>query len=175
MVYVPEIIDYKPFYIQTDADDKAIDTREWGLVAKVNPFPILPNPKDPYKNEWLDEDGDDEYIGMTDEQGRYHSGMRYEAIEFEVTFYIKAIGDSSEKTLVSQIESFFNKIKDREFKIYDSYTGIGRKKVRYAGFDQDSYKRNIMKSSEWTRAIFVVKFKANDPITRVTISNGKLV
>lgn len=174
MVYIPEIIDYKPFYIQTDVDSTAIDTTFWGLIAKTNPFPVLPSPKEPYKNDWSDEDGDDEYIGLTDKNGDYHSGMRYESIEFDVSFYIKTIGEDAEKTMVSQIESFFQKISRKEFKIYDSYTGIGRQKVRYAGFDEESYKRNLKKGNGWARAIFSIKFKVNDPITRITLSNNIL-
>lgn len=174
MVYIPEIIDYKPFYIQTDVDSTAIDTTFWGLIAKTNPFPVLPSPKEPYKNDWLDEDGDDEYIGLTDKNGDYHSGMRYESIEFDVSFYIKTTGEDAEKTMVSQIESFFQKISRKEFKIYDSYTGIGRQKVRYAGFDEESYKRNLKKGNGWARAIFSIKFKVNDPITRITLSNNIL-
>lgn len=175
MVYIPEIIDYKPFYIQTDVDTKAIDTITWGLVAKTNPFPVLPNPKEPYKNDWADEDGDDEYIGLTDKNGDYHSGMRYEPIEFDVSFYIKTEGENAEKTLISQVESFFEKISRREFKIYDSYTGIGRQKVRYAGFNEESFKKNLLKSNGWARAIFSIKFKVNDPITRITLSGDTLI
>lgn len=165
MVYIPDIIDYKPFYIQTDADNEAIDTTTWGLVAKFNPFPILPNPKEPYKNEWLDEDGDDEY----------NEQMYYEAFEFDVTFYVKVKGSDAEKTLISQIEDFFSKIRNGEFKIYDSYTGLGRQKVRYAGFNEESYKRGKIVKSDWARAIFSVTFKVNDPVTRITIINGQLV
>lgn len=165
MVYIPDIIDYKPFYIQTDADETAVDTTTWGMVAKVNPFPALPNPKEPYKNEWKDEDGDDEYNGK----------MYYEAIEFSVTFYIKTIGANAEALLLSQIDGFFSKIREREFMIFDSYTGIGRRKVRYAGYDAEEYKRKFKKSSDWARAIFTIKFKVNDPITRITMSDGKLM
>lgn len=161
MVYVPTIINYMPFYIQTDGDDIAIDTREWGMVAKTNPFPVLPTPKEPYKNNWMDEDGDDEY----------NASMFYEAFEFDVQFYIKTIGDNAESALLSQIESFFSKIREGEFMIYDSYTGIGRKNVRYAGFNSDEYKRR----EGWARAIFTIKFKVNDPITRVEMSDGKLI
>ena len=80
MAYIPDIIGYKPFYIQTDADEVAVDTTVWGLVAKTNPFPILPTPKELYKNEWLDEDGDDEY----------NAQMFYEAMEINVSIYVSA-------------------------------------------------------------------------------------
>lgn len=165
MVYVPEIIDYKPFYIQTDADETAVDTTEWGMVTKTNPFPALPNPKEPYKNDWLDEDGDDEY----------NKKMHYESFEFDVQFYVKTIGTNAEAILLSQIDGFFNKIKDGEFMIYDSHTGLGRRKVRYAGFDSNEYKRRYMATADWARAIFTITFKVNDPITRVVMDNGKLV
>lgn len=161
MVYIPEIIDYKPFYIQTDADSNAIDTLNWGLVAKTNPFPAMPSPKEPYKNEWLDEHGDDEYVEK----------MYYEAFEFDVTFYIKAKGDEAARDIVTQVNSFFDRIKQGEFLIYDSYTGIGRRKVRYAGFKEEEYKSG----QGWTRAIFTVTFKVNDPITRVIYEGGRLV
>lgn len=165
MVYIPDIIDYKPFYIQTDADDVAIDTTAWGMVAKTNPFPALPTPKEVYKNEWLDEDGDDEY----------NAQMHYESFEFDVQFYVKTIGENAESALLSQIDSFFEKVKAGEFMIYDSYTGLGRRKVRYAGFNSDEYKRRYKVTEDWARAIFSVTFKVNDPITQITLSNGKLV
>lgn len=165
MVYIPDIIDYKPFYIQTDADEAAIDTTIWGMVAKTNPFPAIPNPKEPYKNEWLDEDGDDEY----------NKQMHYEAFEFDVTFYMKTMGANAEAVLLSQIDAFFDKVKNGEFKIYDSQTGVGRQKVRYAGFNAEEYKRRFRKTSDWARAIFAVTFKVNDPVTRIKLSNGKLV
>lgn len=165
MAYVPDIIDYKPFYIQTDADEIAVDTTEWGMVAKTNPFPVLPNPKDVYVNEWKDEDGDDEY----------NAQMYYDAFEFDVQFYVKTVGDNADAELVSQIESFFSKIRAGEFRIYDSYTGLGRQKVRYAGFNEDEYRKRKKSGTGWTRAIFTVKFKVNDPTTRLTMIEGKLV
>lgn len=169
MVYIPDIVDYKPFYIQTDADGQAIDTRQWGLVAKSNPFPILPNPKEPFKNDWHDEDGDDEYV----------DSMRYASIEFDVQFYIKAYATetmSAEGVLRQQIEDFFSKIKNGDFAIYDSYTGIGRKKVRYASYSEESFKRSLLSRGDWARVIFTITFKANDPITRIVLNaEGKLV
>jgi hypothetical protein len=168
MVFIPEISDYKPFYIQTSVDTGAIDTTVWGLVAKVNPFPALPNPKEPYKNEWHDQNGDDEYTEQ----------MFYEPIEFSVAFYVKTYATdakSAEAVMLSQIDSFFAKIRQGEFMIYDSYTGIGRKKVRYAGYDEEEFKRRHKSGAGWARAIFTIKFKVNDPITRISLVNGKLV
>lgn len=163
MIHIPSIYNYKPFYIQTEGDSVAINTTEWGLVAKTNPYPLLPNPKEPYKNEWYDEHGDEEWV----------KEMYYESIEFTVTFYAKAY-DSAEKSaeaqLRSQIDGFFNKIKDGEFRIYDSYNGVGRQKVRYAGYSEDEFVRR----EDWARAIFHISFKVNDPITRMVMKEGSI-
>ena len=164
MAYIPDIIGYKPFYIQTSVDDKAIDTTQWGLVAKTNPYPILPSPKTPYNNEWKDENGDDEYT----------QEMYYESIEFSVSFYIKTYSTSdksAEAILREQVNAFFAKISQGEFMIFDSYTGIGRRKVRYAGFGDNQF----VSRKDWSKAVFSIKFKANDPITSIVLKGGKLV
>lgn len=168
MTYIPDIANYHPFFIQTADDASAIDTTEWGLVAKTNPFPILPNPKAPYRNIWKDEDGDEEY---TDE-------IHYEAFDFEVTFFIKCYKTeklSADAVMRKQIDEFFAKIRQGSFMIYDSHTGVGRKDVRYDGFSEESYKRQTIADTDWARAIFRVKFKVNDPITRIVMRDGKLV
>ena len=164
MIHIPEIVNYNPFYIQCNADEEARDTREWGLVAKVNPYPLLPNPKDPYNNEWFDEDGDDEWNDL----------MCYEAFEFSVSFYIKAYNSdegSAEQIIRERVDEFFSKIKHGEFKVYDSYNGVGRQKVRYAGYSEEQFKRR----GNYARAIFSITFKVNDPITRMILKNGKIV
>jgi hypothetical protein len=165
MAYIPDIVDYKPFYIQKGEEGNAIDTTNWGLVAKGNPFPLLPTPKEPHKHSWLDENGDEEYT----------KEMYYEAFEFDVEFYIKTVGQDSESTLRTQMDSFFEFVKSGNLMIYDSYTGLGRKDVRYAGYKEGSFKRNMSGSNLWSRAIFTVTFKVNDPITRVVLSGNKLI
>ncbi len=162
MVYLPFISNYKPFYIQAASDTSAKDTRtEWGLVAKANPYPALPTPKDPYKNEWQDENGDDEYV----------ASLHYDSFTFDVKFYVKAYaetGKSAAEVLRGQMSAFFSHIRDGEFKVYDSYTGLGRKKVRYAGYDEEEFKAR----DDWARLIFTVTFKVNDPVTFMTLSDG---
>lgn len=164
MAYIPEIVDYKPFFIQAESDTVARNTTEWGLIAKTNPYPLLPNPKDPYKNDWHDENGDDEWVEK----------MYYQPIELEVSFYVKAYetnGEGAEVILRKQIDGFFSAIRTGEFKIYDSYNGIGRQKVRYAGYTEEDF----TKRGNWARAIFKIKFKVNDPITRMVMSNNSII
>lgn len=163
MIHIPEIVNYNPFYIQSNADEVAMDTREWGLIAKVNPYPLLPKPKTPYNNEWNDEHGDDEWNDL----------MFYEAFEFSVSFYIKAYDSdegSAEQVIREKVDSFFSHIRQGEFAVYDAYNGIGRRKVRYAGYTEEEFKRR----SNYARAIFSLTFKVNDPVTRMTLRNGKI-
>lgn len=155
MVYIPDIVNYKPFYIQQEGAAVAKDTTEWGLIAKSNPYPLLPNPKEPYKNEWKDENGDDEWC---DE-------MHYEAIEMSVSFYIKAYAETlntADQKLHDQMDEFFAYIRNGKLKIYDSYTGIGRGNVRYAGYEE----KQFIRRKNWASAVFEIRFKINDPITR---------
>lgn len=164
MVYIPDIVNYKPFYIQAESDSVAKNTTEWGLVAKVNPYPLLPNPKQPYKNEWYDENGDDEWCEK----------MHFESMEFSVSFYIKAFdtnGKTAGELVRNQIDEFFSYIREGEFKIFDSYNGIGRRKVRYAGYEEEQF----VSRNDWAKAIFKIKFKVNDPITRMILSNNSIV
>lgn len=164
MVLIPKIFDYKPFYIQTSADSQARDTTEWGLIAKVNPYPLLPDPKEPYKNEWNDENGDDEYCEQ----------MFYESIEFTVSFCIIAMDSAEERAeeiIREKVESFFSAIRSGQFKIFDSYNGIGRQKVRYAGYSEEKF----IKRADKARAIFDIRFKANDPVTRMVLREGSIV
>ena len=159
MSYIPDIIDYKPFYIQTDADEMAIDTTHWGMVARVNPFPILPTPKEVYRNEWLDEDGDDEYI--PDE-------LKISSYEIEVEFVYK--GELN--TAHTQIKGFLDYLTGRggtgaELMVYDTYTKIGRQSVRYVNAEPDIFWRQ---EEGGDVVVFVVTFKVNDPTTEITLS-----
>jgi hypothetical protein len=163
MAYLPNIPNYKPFYIQV-AEGTAKDTQTWGMIAKSNPYPALPEPKEPFKNDWKDQDGDDEYV---DE-------IFYKPIEFSVGFYIKTYAtnsDSAVKILHQQLDGFFALVKAGQIMTYDSYTGIGFQKVRYNGYKEESF----IARDNWARLICTISFKANDPITRIIYSNGSLV
>lgn len=165
MIYVPKIVGYKPFYVQTSSDTVAVDTTEWGLVAKSNPYPVIPTPKSVYKNDWKDENGDDEYA----------DAISYSSISFSMSFYIKTFDDgerTAKEVMLSQIDSFFVKVREGEFMVYDSYTGVGYRKVRFDSYREDSFKAR----ENWARCIFSVTFKANDPVTRMKLGdNGNII
>lgn len=160
--FVPPMKGYKPFYIQVASGGGKVchDTSEWGLVAQTNPYPALPNPKEPYRNDWPGEDGDDEYTEQ----------MHYEGFETEVRFYVKTFStdtQSAHEVLVSQLNSFFSTVRHGEFEFYDTYTSIGYRKVRYAGYGNPEY----LARENWARLMFTVTFKVNDPVTRMKLTS----
>ena len=148
---------YKPFYIQKANSGNPVDTRtEWGMVAKTNPYPAIPTPKEPYTNDWLDEDGHDEYNAV----------MFYDPIEFSVSFYVKAFaegGTPATEVLRNWLGNFFEYVRSGEFRTYDTYTGIGYRKVRFNGYDEDSFRAR----GSWAAATINVRFKVNDPTERM--------
>ena len=157
MIYNPDIVNYQPFYIQTDADSSAIDTKtQWGIIVKTNPDLVLPKAKEPYKNEWLDEDGTDEY----------NAKMFYEAMEISVGIYVS--GDSALDVRNAK-DAFFERIRRGEFKVYFSALDRGYRKVRYVSESMD---RKIIKS-RYTE-ISTITLKINDPITRVSFQGNVL-
>lgn len=160
--FVPPMKGYKPFYIQVASGGGKVchDTTEWGLVAQTNPYPALPTPKEPYKNEWPGEDGDDEYTAQ----------MHYEAFEMQVGFYVKCFdsgGQTAAGVLRSQLDSFFAAIRQGEFEVFDSYTQLGFRKVRFAGYGDEEF----LSRDNWARLMFTATFKVNDPVTRMKLTS----
>ena len=158
------ITGYKPFYIQSATDASAIDTRtSYGMVAKVNPYPIMPQPKEPYSNDWKDQNGADEY----------NTVMYYKPFDMTVSFYAKAlttVSNTAPAELRSWLNTFFDKIKNGEFKIYDAYTNMGFQHVRYNGYAEESFKAR----GNWASAIFSITFRVNDPTTRMKLASGSI-
>lgn len=164
MAYYPTILGYKPFFIQTCLDYEAVNVMtEFGMIVKAHPYPLLPSPKKPYSNDWKDENGDDEFT----------SPMFYEAEEVEYDVVIKTFAtddEGAETILRRQVDAFFAKIHCGEFGFYDAYTGIGRRRVRYAGYKPKEFKAK----DGWARAIFTLTFKVNDPMTRMILADGRI-
>ena len=163
-IYVPPIHGYKPFYIQAASDLTAWDTTAYGLVAQTQPSLGKHEAKEPYKNDWHDEHGDDEYVAQ----------MFLKAFEFTVKFYIRTYestnpAKSAKSVLNTQVGQFFDKIKSGEFKVWDAWQEIGYQKVRYVKDDYDDEKREIEDGFAWT--IFSVTFKVNDPATAVSYNS----
>ena len=170
MPYVPAISNYKPFYIQNGTDSAAWDTTTYGLVAQTQPFPDNYEVKEPYKNDWHDENGDDEYV----------SAMRRKAFEFTVKFYVKAYPTTGQnaktaiQVLNGQLADFRGKIIPGEFSVWDSWQDKGFQKVRFVKDNVEL--REIVDdkhgNSLYAWVIISITFKVNDPSTAVSYANN---
>lgn len=166
MAYVPSIRGYKPFYVQAFSDEHAKDTREWGLVAKSQPYPLSVKVREPYKNTWLDEDGDEEYA---------EAGIRFESFELEVKFYIET-RPSAELTAADLIDlqlqdflSYMRKCCKHGF--YDDSVDIGYKDVRLGTMSVEQDHTKDTPDRAWM--IISIKFKVLNPSERAALqTNG---
>ena len=167
-IYIPRIKKYAPFYIQRDTDASAIDIQStYGVTIKKPEYPSKRKVKQPYKNDWKDQHGDDEYCDY----------LFYEA--FKLTFECviltnEANTPTSRQEIKSQIRNFENAISQGEFKIYDDRTKFGFRKVRIDEFPQitdDGFKDFDGRC----RLIFKMVLKVNDPVTNMVLPNGKIV
>lgn len=174
MLYVPPIRDYKPFYIQVGTAQTATDIKDtYSVVVKTHDYPSHRKPKEPYKNDWKDENGDDEYTAE----------MYYEAFTFKAECVMLASGATARTDLRNGIREFQDALVG-EFKVFDSWTGFGFQKVRLSQFQMPSdgnfdvfYIKNptTRVRTEYARVIFTVEFKVNDPVTDMIMDEGAIV
>ena len=164
MIVDINIRDYQNLYFQADSDQSAWTEEAYHLVAQSQPYQDNAEVKEPYKNTWFDEDGDEEYTAQ----------MFRKAFEFQVKFFVKAVA-ASDATAMSEIVAQRNAFRERliesgSFKFYDDWNKSGFRGVRFV--KDDTEERQIKDGVAWM--IFSVTFKVNDP-NAVALSNGSLV
>ena len=135
----------------------------WDIVVLGMPLKIRSEAKEPYKNDWPDEHGDEEWDGS----------LFMQAFELEITFGVKAIWVN---TTLPELKGFIDWLDNGEFMFWSEYGNFGRQHVRYAGYDEDATlwkgkKRTTLDRApsdfnEWILR-FKLKFKVNDPVTDV--------
>ena len=167
-IFIPNIADYAPFYIQRGSDSSAIDIRQtFGITVLVHDYPMKRKVKEPYKNDWRDRDGDDEW----------NTVLNYEAFTLPlkcVLFTDNANADTSRAELKTAVRAFQNAIRSGEFKIYDAWTKFGFQKVRLDEFPEIG-EGDFDELDGRCRLIFDVIMKVNDPTTEMILSSGSIV
>ncbi len=151
-------MEYYKFYIQKEsAGSTVIDTVEaFGMYEVQSKFYGGREVKEPAKREWRDEDGDDEFVPST---------PVFKAQEMEIKFAYKGAMSSAN----GKLETFIKYLSEGgTMKIYDSYNGIGRQEVRFVSVADDA--ELVRDSEDGDILVFTVKFKANDPVTNITLS-----
>lgn len=164
MLYVPPIRDYQPFYIQLSGSQTATDIKTaYSVIVKTHDYPSYRKPKEPYKNDWKDENGDDEYVAQ----------MYYEAFTFRAECVMFAKGETARADLTASVRAFMDALVG-EFKTFDAWTGFGFQKVRLSEFRMPS-DGDFDEMDGMARVIFAVDFKVNDPVTKMKLQNGAIV
>lgn len=155
---------YAIYFKKMKDDALVVDTLDnWGIVCKNFPFKLYGEAKELPSHDWKDEDGDDEYIPDV---------LPIAAYEMEVEFAYK--GDMF--TANSNIKGFLDYLTGREgdgaeFMCYDTFTRIGRQKMRFVSVSEDIFHRDQNNSEYGCDVIvFSVTFKVNDPVTEITLS-----
>lgn len=167
-IYVPTIKRYDPFYIQRSGDAAAIDVQtQWGITIKDSGYPMQRKVKTPYKNDWHDRDGDDEWNNV----------LNYEAFTYtlECVIFTQANdSDTSRAELKNAVRAFENAIKNGEFSIYSGWHKFGFRKCRVEEFP-DPGSAGFSNKDGHCRLIFRLVLKINDPTTEMVLSGGKIV
>ena len=167
-IYIPPISDYAPFYIQRDIDSSAVNIQTvYGVTVMVHEYPSKRKVKQPYKKDWKDQHGDDEYTAQ----------LFYEAFTLNlkcVIFTMESDSDTARAELKAQVRNFQNAIAQGEFKIYDDWTKYGFQKVRVDEF-REIGQGDFASWNGRCRLIFNLVLKVNDPITNMVLSSGKIV
>lgn len=168
MIVDINIRDYHNLYFQAGSDGSAWTEEAYHLVAQSQPYQDNSEVKEPYRNDWFDEDGDDEYTAQ----------MFRKSFEFQVKFFIKAVmgqNDVDETAAMGEIVAQRKAFRERlissgSFKFYDDWNKCGFRSIRFV--KDETEERSIGKGGAWM--IFSVTFKVNDP-NAVALSGGSLV
>ena len=161
MLIVPNISDYRPFYIQlkTGFAINILDT--YKVVVKAREYPSSLKVKEPYKNNWKDRNGDEEYIA--------EDGLKFEAFNLKLDcamFASAASTDTAIADIQAGMRAFQNALARGFMFTYDAYTGFGFRDVRLQEFPtppEDAY--DVWNGN--TRLLFPVTLKVNDPKTQM--------
>ena len=167
-IYIPDIRDYSPFYIQRSSDASAVNVQTaYGITIKDSGYPMNRKAKQPYNNDWKDRDGDDEWNEV----------ISYEAFTytFECVIFTKnANAASAREELKTAVRTFQSAIANGEWKFYSSWHRFGFQKVRVDDF-QDPGSSGFSEMDGLCRLIFRCTVKVNVPTTDMTLTNNQIV
>lgn len=147
---------YKPCLFLTDSDKgKFRDSQEWNIYVKSIPFKVFPDRKDIASRDWPDENGDDEFIPET---------PVFKAYEIDCEFVFIGTHGTANTSITNFISYLANA---GNFTIFDSYTQIGRQRVRYVSYSEKIFYR---RDGENDIVVFSLKLKVNDPISNIYVN-----
>ena len=151
--YIRKIGDSTPTY-------RLID--DFGFYVKDIPFSLSAKVKEPEKNTFFDEDGDQEY-----EQ----NNLYLEGYEMEITFCSKGTKEQLYSRYMKLLKYLTGKDgTGTKFMLYNERIGAGRTDIRLKEFDDDAEYYDLDSDEEPFLLEIKSTFKVNDPITEVTLN-----
>lgn len=157
-IYNPPLKVYAPFYIQGATDATATDIRQvYGVTIRRKPYPAALKVKEPYRNDWKDRDGDDEYLGQL-----FREAFTY---TIEAVMFTKDDLSTDAKTeLAANLRAFQKFLLGGALRIYDDSVKFGFRNVRLVEFIEPG--EDDFKSFDGhCRLVFKFTLKINDPST----------
>ena len=146
--------DYRPFLVQKLTDGAEVrDSLDWNIYVKHVPFHVIGDLKEPYVNNWYDQQGEDV---------AYPDTPTYEAYDMECEFVYMGSKDTAQAMVVLFIKYL---AENGMFKFYDTFTNIGRTNVRYKKQTEDLYYNEAENI-----ATFKLTLRVTDPVTQVTLT-----
>lgn len=130
--------------------------------------------KDPYKNDWKDEDGDDEYIPDVMCKESYNIKLN---LAMKILHFHKTITEDDAVLIGRSMRRFVNYlIYGGEFMVYISDNGFGRRNVRFESYDEDARVMHMPATTKYQGVVeyesvikFSVTLKVNDPSYQVLL------
>ena len=147
---------YKVYIKQNKSGASVVETIEdLGLYCVDIPFKPAGDVKDIVSRDWKDENGVDEYIPA--------DGLKMSAYEIDVKFGYKGDKLGANKA----ISSLLSCLAAGYVSIYDTYTDIGRQKVRLVKLNDNA---ELVRNEDGDILIFSVTLKVCDPITNIKLT-----
>lgn len=169
-------MNFEKVYLQkmdgTDSEGNAVSyplketIKDFRMYCYAIPFNIGVDAKDLPSYEWTDGDGTDEYVPAV---------IPMKSYDMEMTFAFKT-NSTGEAAVYAKLLRDYLTGRDgtgASLMIYSTYTGIGRRNVRYLKGDNAP---KFYKTKQGERLLYKVTVKVSDPVTDVTYNtaDGKL-
>lgn len=161
---------YKKLYLQKEETGSVMKetVADFGMwVMADTPFKMGGEAKSLPSNDWIEDDGVEEYVPDV---------LPMKDYDLKIRFGFKA-STASQKANAA-ITAFRDYLTGRDttypgvwLKMYFEGYGIGRQKVRFSSMSEPEY----WTSGDCERAIFEVTFKVDDPVTEMEIVSGNIV
>ena len=132
---------------------------DFGFYGMEIPFIVATEAKEPSKNDWKDEDGDDEYVPP--------GGMKLKAFEIELKLGYKGAKDTAN----AKIESLLEYLTGRDgggasFKLYSTWTKKGYGGVRFVSLSDDA---ELVRDAGGDILVVKLTLKVNSPGEKVVL------